>query len=108
MSDCPTCAALETEIAQMRHELASIGRVAEPESLDDNDQELALARFLSNTHEADAAAGYRAGWRALARHVRPRLHHWQELVWQVNREGDRLRARVGDLLREQSRRSESG
>jgi hypothetical protein len=108
MSDCPTCQALETELAQLRLDLASIGRVAQPESLDDNDQERELARFLSNTHEADAAAGYRAGWRALARHVRPRLRDWQELIWQVNREGDRLRARVGDLLREQARRSDSG
>jgi hypothetical protein len=65
---CATCQALEQEIAVLRHELAAAGRdVAPVQSIDDNDRERELARSLSSTHQPDAAAGFRAGWRRLGR-----------------------------------------
>ncbi len=107
--DCPRCEALSQEIEHIRHELVQAGRTIEaPQSISDNDLERELARFLSTAREPDAAAGYRAGWRVLARVSRPRFREWEQLWWQAVRETDRLRAHLGNLLRETSRLTDSG
>jgi hypothetical protein len=106
---CQRCLALEQSIAAMRDELAEVGRpVTDHETLADNDCERELAKWLRVTPEPDAAAGYHAGWVRLGRLVTPRFRDWQRIVFETNREGDRLRARVGNLLREISRLNETG
>jgi hypothetical protein len=106
---CPACQALEQEIAVLRHELAAAGRdVAPVQSIDDNDRERELARWLSSAGAPDAAAGFRAGWRRLGQLAAPRLRDWEHLWWRSQREGDSLRSRIGQLLRELSRLSDTG
>jgi len=69
---CPTCQTLEQEIVLARHDLAHAGRDVPPmQSIADNDLERELARWLSSTHEPDAAAGFRAAdgaWVIYPRH----------------------------------------
>jgi hypothetical protein len=106
---CERCAEFEREIARLRDELSAAGRpVADAETFDENDMNRGLALWLSSTHDPDAAAGFRAGWRSLGRLTTPRIREWNKLVFDVTGEGDRLRARVGVLLREISRLSERG
>lgn len=105
---CQRCQELEAELELARDELLSMGRDVQVQTVDDNDLERHFARWVSSPHESDAAAGFRAGWRAMSQLATPRLREWQQLVFGVNREGDRLRARLGNLLREQSRQSDSG
>jgi hypothetical protein len=106
---CPTCQALEHEIALVRRELAAAGRDVSPlQSIDDNDRERELARWLSSTRAPDAAAGFRAGWRRLGQLAAPRLREWEHLWWRSQRDGDSLRSRIGELLREISRLTDGG
>jgi hypothetical protein len=62
-----------------------------------------LQRWLAVNPRADAAAGFRAGWSRLARFVTPKLREWETRWFGAMRENDRLKARVGSLLREVSR-----
>ena len=62
-----------------------------------------MQRWLAVNPRADAAAGFRAGWARLARFVRPKLREWEARWFRSMRENDRLKARVGWLLRELSR-----
>jgi hypothetical protein len=106
---CPTWQALEQEIAFVRHELATAGRDAPVvQSIDDNDRERELARWLSSARAPDAAADFRAGWRRLGQLAAPRLRDWEHLWWRSQREGDSLRSRIGELLREISRLTDGG
>src|SRR5689334_10736532 len=59
------------------------------------DRELELARWLSVSRDADAAAGFRAGWDRMARWVQPRLQDWERRWWSCTRENDSLRSRIG-------------
>jgi hypothetical protein len=61
-----------------------------------------LQRWLA----VNPRAGFRAGWARLARFVTPKLRDWEARWFRATRENDRLRAHVGSLLRELSRRSE--
>ena len=65
-----------------------------------------LHRWLAVNPRADAAAGFRAGWSRLARFITPKLRDWEARWFRAMRENDRLRAHVGSLLRELSRRSD--
>jgi hypothetical protein len=106
---CRRCQALEQEIALIRCELAAAGRVLPPvQSIDENDVERELARWLSSTREPDAAAGYHAGWRRFGQLAAPRIREWERLWWRSKSEGDSLRSRRGVLLREISRLNDSG
>jgi hypothetical protein len=67
-----------------------------------------LKRWLAVNPRADASAGFRAGWARLARWVQPRLRDWEQRWRRALRENDSLRARLGVLLREISRLSDSG
>jgi hypothetical protein len=106
---CPRCDKLAEEIARIHHELASAGIAAAPrQTIDDNDLERELARFLTNVREPTPAAAYRAGWHALGRVSRPRLQEWQQLWRQASGETDRLRSAVGRLLMDIARLSDRG
>jgi hypothetical protein len=107
---CPRCLDLEDELQDLRQQLAAVGRyvVSSPGPNTNPDLERELSRWLSVNPRADAAAGFRAGWSRLARWVRPRLHDWEHRWWRAVRDNDRLRARIGGLLRELSRLNERG
>ena len=99
----------EQEITKLQRRLTLAGiEFEEPGDLADNDRERELARWLSSTCGPDAAAGFRAGWRRLGQLATPRLREWERLWWRSQREGDSLRSRIGELLRELSRLSDSG
>ena len=105
---CPRCLALEDELDDLRQQLAAVGRYVTytpgPSPTVNVDRE--LQRWLAVNPRADAAAGFRAGWARLARFVRPRLREWEARWFRAMRENDRLKARVGSLLRELSRLSD--
>ena len=107
---CARCLALEDELADLRQQLAALGRYvtysAGPNTNPNLEHE--LQRWLAVNARADAAAGFRAGWSRLARFVRPKLREWEARWWRAVRENDQLRARVGSLLRELSRLSDRG
>jgi hypothetical protein len=96
---------LEAELLDLRQQLAAVGRdgapAAEPSTPADREQE--LSRWLAVNPRAGAAGGFRAGWARLSRWTQPRLRDWEHRWWRAVRENDRLRARIGTLLREISR-----
>jgi hypothetical protein len=102
---CPRCLDLEDELHDLRQQLAAVGRyvLPSPGPNTNPDLERELSRWLAVNPRADAAAGFRAGWSRLARFVTPRLREWEARWFRSMRDGDRLRARVGSLLREVSR-----
>jgi hypothetical protein len=102
---CPRCLDLEDELHELRQQLAAVGRyvVPSPGPNTGPNIERELQRWLAVNARADAAAGFRAGWSRLARFVRPKLHEWEARWWRAVAENDRLKARVGNLLREISR-----
>lgn len=102
---CPRCLDLEDELLDLRRQLAAVGRYIAPSAgpNDNPERERELSRWLAVNPRADAAAGFRAGWARLSRWVQPRLRDWEHRWWRAVRENDRLRARVGSLLREISR-----
>jgi hypothetical protein len=107
---CPQCLALEDELADLRQQLAAVGRYvvtsAGPNTNPDLERE--LARWLAVNPRADASAGFRAGWARLSRWAQPHLRDWEARWFRAMRENDRLKARVGSLLRELSRLSDRG
>ena len=107
---CVRCLELEDELAEMRQQLAAVGRYVVPTSGPNinPDLERELTRWLAVNPRADAAAGFRAGWARLARWVQPRLRDWEHRWWRAVRDNDRLRSRVGVLLSELSRSRERG
>jgi hypothetical protein len=107
---CPRCLLLEEELQELRQQLAAVGRfVVQSPGPNTNPQlERELERWLAVNPQADAASGFRAGWARLARFVRPKLREWEARWFRAMRENDRLRARVGTLLRELSRMGERG
>ena len=106
---CPRCIELEDEVRELRLRLAALGQyvVPSPGPNPGGDVERELARWLAVNPRADAAAGFRAGWARLARLVSPRLRDWEARWFRSMRENDRLKARVGWLLREVSRLSDN-
>jgi hypothetical protein len=96
---------LEDELAELRQQLAAVGRyvVPTPGPNTNPDLERELLRWLAVHPGADGAAGYRAGWTRLARFVGPKLREWEARWFRAMRDNDRLRARIGGLLRELSR-----
>jgi hypothetical protein len=102
---CPRCLLLEDELAELRQQLAAVGRyvVSTPGPNTNPELERELRRWLSANPGAGGAAGYRAGWARLARFVGPKLRDWESRWFRSMRENDRLRARIGVLLRELSR-----
>ena len=107
-SRCPRCLELEAELLELRHQLAALGRYVAPSPgpNPNPDLERELKRWLAVNSRADAAAGFRAGWARLARVVRPKLREWEARWFRAMRENDRLKARIGNLLREINRLSD--
>ena len=104
-AQCPTCLELAEELEQLRQRLAASGQFVtySPGPNPNPGVERELSHWLAVNPQADAAAGFRAGWARLARFVRPRLREWEARWWRMARENDRLRARLGVALREISR-----
>jgi hypothetical protein len=103
------CLELKREADDVRQQLARAGRNAgKPQSIADNDLEREPARWLDSNRQADAAAGFRAGWARLSKLAGPRIRDWEALWWKASREQDSLRSRIGVLLREISRLTDSG
>jgi hypothetical protein len=96
---------LEEELEQLRQRLAATGQYVtySPGPNPHADIERELARWLDVHPHAEAADGFRAGWARLGRIVGPRLREWEARWFRAMRDNDRLRARVGGLLREISR-----
>lgn len=109
-AQCPRCLELEDELADLRERLAARGGavVYSPGPNPTPDLEHELRRWLAVNPRGDAAAGFRAGWARLARWVQPRLHDWEQRWWHSRREVASLRSRIGVLLREISRLTDSG
>jgi hypothetical protein len=107
---CERCLLLEDELADLRLQLAAVGRyvTATPGPNTNPNVERELARWLAVHPRADAADGFRAGWARLARFVGPRLRDWEARWFRAVRDNDRLRARIGILLRELTRKSDRG
>jgi hypothetical protein len=107
---CPRCLELEDQINELRQRLASAGQYIAfspgPNANPDVDYE--LQRWVKVRPQATAAEGFRAGWERLARVVRPKLREWEARWFRAMRENDRLRSRIGVLLREISRLTDSG
>jgi hypothetical protein len=102
---CPRCLLLEDELADLRQQLAAVGRyvVSTPGPNTNPDLERELGRWITVHPRADAGEGFRAGWLRLARFVTPKLRDWESRWFRAMRDNDRLRARIGILLRELSR-----
>ncbi|HEY0584445.1 MAG TPA: hypothetical protein VGE94_19840 [Chloroflexota bacterium] len=107
---CPRCLELEDELADIRQQLAAVGRyvISSPGPNSNPQLEHELGRWLAVHPRADSAAGFRAGWARLARWVQPRLHDWEHRWWRAVRENDQLRSRIGVLLTEISRLHDRG
>jgi len=105
---CGRCLLLEDELAELRQQLAAVGRyvVSTPGPNTNPDLERELKRWLAVNPKADAASGFRAGWTRLARFVSPKLRDWEQRWFRSMRDNDRLRARIGILLRELTRLSD--
>jgi hypothetical protein len=56
---------------------------------------------------ADASAGFR-GWARLSRFVGPKLRDWEARWWRARRENASLRSKIGTLITEISRLTDSG
>jgi hypothetical protein len=99
---------LEDEVQDLRQQLAAVGRyvVTTPGPNTNPDLDRELKRWLAVNPRADAADGFKAGWARLARFVGPRLRDWEARWFRAMRENDRLRSRIGGLLREISRLSD--
>ena len=107
---CARCLELEDELADLRQQLAAVGRyvVYSPGPNTNPELERELKRWLAINPRADGAAGFRAGWARLSRWVRPRLHDWEQRWWRLARENESLRSHIGVLLTEISRLGERG
>jgi hypothetical protein len=104
-AQCARCLELEEEICELHQRLAAVGQYVTytPGPGPTVNVERELQRWLAVNPHADAAASFRAGWARLARFVRPKLRDWERRWFRAMRENDRLKARVGGLLREISR-----
>jgi hypothetical protein len=104
-AQCSRCLQFEEELRELRLRLAASGQyVTFSDGPNTNPTvEHELQRWLAVHPHPDASAGFRAGWARLARFVTPKLREWEARWFRSIRENDRLRARVGSLLREVSR-----
>jgi hypothetical protein len=109
-AQCPRCLELEEVLCELHQRLAALGQYVtySPGPSPTVNVEHELQRWLAVNPRSDAAAGFRAGWSRLARFVTPKLREWESRWFRAMRENDRLKARVGSLLRELSRINDRG
>jgi hypothetical protein len=109
-AQCPRCLELEEALCELHQRLAAVGQYVTytPGPSPTPNVEHELQRWLAVNPRGDAAASFRAGWSRLARFVTPKLREWEARWFRAMRENDRLRARVGSLLREVTRLGERG
>src|SRR5437868_4188929 len=107
---CPRCLEFQEEVEELRQRLAAAGQYVTytPGPSPSVSVERELQRWLAVNPRADAAAGFRAGWSRLARFVTPKLREWESRWFRSMRENDRLKARIGTLIRELSRANDRG
>ncbi|MGI9147086.1 MAG: hypothetical protein ACR2IK_11120 [Chloroflexota bacterium] len=104
-AQCPRCLQFEEELRELHQRLAASGQYVtfSPGPNPNLDIERELQRWLAVHPDADASASFRAGWARMTRFVGPKLREWESRWWRATRENDRLRSRLGVLLREISR-----
>ncbi len=109
-AQCPRCLQFEEEVRELHQRLAASGQYLtfSPGPNTNLDVEHELERWLAVHPRADAPAGFRAGWARLARFVQPKLRDWEARWWRSMRDNDQLRSKIGTLLREISRLTDSG
>jgi hypothetical protein len=107
---CPRCLEFEEHIRELQQRLAASGQYVtfSPGPNPNPNVEHELRRWLGVHPHADAADGFRAGWVRLAQFVRPKLREGEARWLRAMRENDRLKSRIGALLMQISRLSDSG
>jgi hypothetical protein len=107
---CPRCLEFEEQVRELQQRLMASGQYVAfspgPNPNPNVDRE--LQRWLNVHPHAGAAEGFRAGWARLARFVGPKLREGEARWLRAMRENDRLRSRIGSLLREISRLTDGG
>jgi hypothetical protein len=100
----------EEEMHELYQRLAAVGQYVTYSSGPNSNPNLEreLLRWLAVNSDADAAAGFRAGWSGLARFVRPKLREGEARWWRAARENDQLQSASWKPIRELSRLSERG
>jgi hypothetical protein len=109
-AQCPRCLQFEEELRELHQRMAASGQyfTFSPGPNPNLDVEHELERWLAVHPRADASAGFRAGWARLARFVQPKLRDWEARWWRALRDNNQLRSKIGTLLREISRLTDSG
>jgi hypothetical protein len=86
---CERCLELQEQLHDLRQMLAASGQYVAyspgPNSNPTCDEE--LRRWLAVSTDADAVAGFRAGWTRLDRFVGPRLRDWEARCERARRDG---------------------
>jgi hypothetical protein len=102
---CQRCLEFQEQVGELQQRMAAAGQYVtfSPGPNPNPNVERELQRWLVVARNPSATDGFRAGWARLARLVGPRLREWEARWFRSMRENDRLRARVGSLLRELSR-----
>ena len=102
MARCPRCLGFEEELRDLRQRLAASGRYVAfspgPNPYPNVEDE--LRRWLAAHPEADAAAGFRAGWTRLTTVIGPRLQDWEARLASARRDNAGLKSHMHALLAE--------
>ena len=109
-AQCPSCLEFQDEVRELQQRLAASGQYVtySPGPNPGLNVEHELERWLAVNPHSTAAAGFRAGWARMAKLVGPRLREWEARWWRSVHDNDRLRARLGNALRELARLQDSG
>ena len=109
-AQCERCLEFQDELRQLHQHLAASGQYVtySPGANPGLDVEHELQCWLAVNPRSNAAAGFRAEWARLARLVGPMLRDWEARWWLSMRANDQLRSKIGTLLREISRLTDSG
>jgi hypothetical protein len=109
LRSCPRCLEFEEEIRVLRQRLAASGQYVmySPRPNSNPNVEDELRQWLRTSPNADAAAGFRAGWTRLARFMGPRLCDWESRWLRARRDRDGLKSHIGALAADVERLRDS-